>query len=116
MKGDIMLDFILQYWLEILFGVLISLFTYLYKKYNGVKKISKTVEERVVALLKNEILNNYCILSNKSSVTMTEKETINTFYDQYVVLTNKEDLRDLLNKINNMPIEECVINECIGYR
>ena len=100
-----MLDFIIKYWIQILFGIIISLFTYLYKQIlNYKKKIDKT-NEGIVVLLKIKIIERYDICRNKEKITIEEKEVVLDLYNVYKNFECCDVIKDLIEKIKAFPIE-----------
>ncbi len=100
-----MLNFITQYWIQILFGLIISLFTYLIKQITAYKKKLDLANQGIIFLLKIEIIERYNLCIKKESITIEEKEVIIELYNVYKEFECCDVIEDLIKKINAIPIE-----------
>ena len=57
--GGIMLEFIMKYWIEFSFGLVISFITFLCKRINYYYKVMNSTKNGVKVLLKGEIIRRY---------------------------------------------------------
>ncbi len=99
-----MIEFIIHYWIQILFGLLISLFSYFVKILRNYKKTLDTTNEGVVVILKCKIIELFNKLKNQDTITVYEKENILDLYNVYKKLECCDVVDDLIKKINNIPI------------
>lgn len=109
-----MLEFIIQYWLEIAFTGVVGAISFVLKKiYNTHKNKmdnlfarQQAVEQGVQALLRNELIRRYREYETKGEITILDKENIEHMYKEYenlggngTVKSMYEDLMKLDTKI-----------------
>ena len=99
-----MLNYILEYWIHFLFGIIISLITYLFKTIKDYKNKMKCLNKSIIFLLKIELIKNYELLINKKTITYEEKDNYDLLYENYKCFTNDLVIDDLFKKINDIPI------------
>ena len=68
-----MINFIITYWLEVIFGIILSLITVLWQNIKTYHKKMESIKSGVKILLKNEITNYYDEAILKNSITLIEK-------------------------------------------
>ena len=100
-----MLNFIVNYWIQVLFGLLISFFSYYIKLLKNYKKTLDATNEGVVVILKCKIIEAYNKFQEKSSITIYEKENILDLYKVYQKLECCDVINDLIKKIDSIPIK-----------
>ena len=100
-----MLDFVLKYWIQFLFGVLISSFSYVIKNVRSLKNYIVCNRNGTIILLKQHIFDSYENLSKKSCLTIDEKENFNELYKTYKCFEHSQIIDDLADKLNRIPIE-----------
>ena len=71
-----MINFIITYWLEVIFGIILSLITVLWQNIKTYHKKMESIKSGVKILLKNEITNYYDEAILKNSITLFEKEML----------------------------------------
>lgn len=98
-----MFEFIIKYWLEIAFSLIVSAISYVLKK---TYKKQKAIEQGVQALLRNELIRRYREYEAKGEITILDKENIEHMYKEYknlggngTVAKMYEELMDLETKI-----------------
>ncbi len=101
-----MFDFIVQYWLQILFGLVCSGMLYILKKIYALRKRQKAVEQGVQALLRNELIRRYREYEEKGEISIIDMENIEHMFKEYrnlggngTVAKMYEDLLELPTKI-----------------
>lgn len=100
-----MFDFILNYWIEILFSLVVTFFTYLYRKvFKYLKKID-ILERQACLNLKFHIIERYKIISAKGYITLEEKEEINELYNSLKDIKCTNVANDIIQNINDIPIK-----------
>lgn len=99
-----MLNFILQYWLEIVFGLVIGVLTYFIRQIKNYKKTLDTTSKGVVVLLKTKIIERYDVLVNKDAISIAEKQSILDIYNVYKELDDCSVIKGLIKKIDSIPI------------
>lgn len=93
-----MLDFIIKYWMELLFTIITSSTIYIFKEHKGLKSGLK-------ALLRNEIIRiyeNYSILGYCPNYM---KENVNEIYNNYKLLGGNGYASNIIDKIYDLPNE-----------
>ncbi|MEG2283715.1 MAG: hypothetical protein RSB99_03715 [Bacilli bacterium] len=103
-----MLDFILKYWIQILFGSLISLAGVIFKQLNNYRLKVNEMQNGIRVILKLKISEYYEKVSNKKCITMYEKELITEAYDNYHNLGGNGFIEELMENINLIPVK----NDC----
>lgn len=100
------MNFILQYAVEIFFGLVLSFIGYLYKQVNKYIKIIKKDEKTLKELIKYVITEKYSQLESKKKITISEKEMLNALYSKYECLGCDPFVEDLMERINHISTEE----------
>ena len=100
-----MFEFILKYWIEFLFGVIISgmgiIGKILYGQYLKNKAIGKGVE----ALLRNGIVQTYNKWSEKGYCPIYARENAIRMYEPYHTLGGNDVATDLIEDLKKLPTE-----------
>ena len=99
-----MLNIIIKYWIEILFGLIISCVSYVLKQITNYKKRLDFTNEGIIVLLKSKIIEKYNNLIEKDSITIEEKEDLNDLYKVYKKFECCDVITDLVKKINSIRI------------
>ena len=101
-----MIDFITQYWLQELFGVICILIGYIFRKLAKLWKRQKAIENGVQALLRNELIRRYREYEAKGEISILDKENVGHMYEEYKNLGGNgtvaklyEDLLQMKTKI-----------------
>lgn len=77
------ITFILKYWIEIFFGILIGLFGYIYQRLKKYYSLIETTKNGVKVLLKVEIIRRYNEYKKNEEISMFDKEIISELYKEY---------------------------------
>ncbi len=100
-----MMDFIIKYWIEVLFGLVISgmgiIAKILYTQYLKSKAIGKGVE----ALLRNGIVQTYNKWSERGYCPIYARENAIRMYEPYHVLGGNDVATDLISDLKDLPTE-----------
>jgi hypothetical protein len=100
-----MVEFILKYWIEFLFGLIISgmgvIGKILYSQYLKNKAIGKGVE----ALLRNGIVQTYNKWSEKGYCPIYARENAIRMYEPYHTLGGNDVATDLIEDLKKLPTE-----------
>lgn len=99
-----MIDFIIEYWLQFIFGIIITLIISMYKRINKHYKTIKTIKDGLKTLLKSKIISEYNRISKNNYISVFEKEIINELYTEYTLLGGNGVIKDIVLKINNLKI------------
>ena len=105
-----MWDFVVKYWLEVAFGLIVAILTGLYRKL--AKQMQREQEKRkaaddgLQALLRDRIVQayNYYAVS-KHCCPIYAKENVNAMYEAYHKLGGNGTITGLVAKIEQLPTE-----------
>ena len=100
-----MLDFIINYWIEIFFSLIITILTYLYRKILKYLKKIDTLETQACLNLKFHIIERYKTINAKGYITMEEKEEINELYNSLKSIKCHNVADDIIKNINEIPLK-----------
>ena len=99
-----MIEFIIKYWLQILFGLIIIVIGAMYKRITIYKNKLGSTEKGVKMLLKSKIIENH----NR----IIKKENINEICEEYKNLNGNGVIKDLIDKLEDLEIKSCrVVSE-----
>lgn len=107
-----MLDFIMRYWLECIFGVICAAlsagYASLKKKLRAEKAKNAAIETGLRGILRIQILDTYdkCTAEG-NTISVSRKDAIVSIYQSYVALGNGEaddTIKNLYNEIMKMHI------------
>lgn len=107
-----MWDFIVKYWLEAAFGIVVAGLTTAYarleKKFKAEKAKNAAIESGLRGILRIQILDTYdrC-MENGRKITVSRKDAIGSIYQSYCALGDTVDdtIKQLYEEIKQMPIE-----------
>lgn len=100
-----MFSFILNYWLEILFSLVVAIFTYLYKKIMRYLKKIDMLENQACLNLKFHIIERYKLFSSRGYITMEEKEEVNDLYNSLKCISCANIADEIIKNINDIPLK-----------
>ncbi|MEG0825891.1 MAG: hypothetical protein RR404_00285 [Bacilli bacterium] len=98
------MNFIVTYWVEFLFGILISATTYLIKKTTDYKKTLQSTTKGVQVLLKTKIIEHYNLYKQRNGISIYEKELVNELYKEYHNLGGNGVIESLKEQIDELPL------------
>lgn len=98
------ITFILKYWIEIFFGILIGLFGYIYQRLKKYYSLIETTKNGVKVLLKVEIIRRYNEYKKNGEISMFDKEMISELYKEYGNLDGNGIISEIVKKINEIPL------------
>lgn len=99
-----MINFIIRYWIEFIFGLIISILGFIYKQICDHYKMIISTKNGVKVLLKNEIIKYYHEALTKNTITLFEKETLLDLYREYKQLGGNGLIENLIEKIDAIPL------------
>jgi hypothetical protein len=109
-----MFDFVLKYWIEFVFGLIVAALSAAYgrleKKFKAEKKKNAAIESGLRGILRIQILDTYdkCT-DNGGKISVSRKDAISSIYASYCALGDPETvddtIRNLYEEIVRMPIE-----------
>lgn len=104
-----MLDFILQYWLEFVFGIVSMIFTACYKKLYSMildeNKKHKAIADGMQALLRDRLMYAYNHYMDKGYYPIHARENIEKMFIQYKALGGNGVILDLVEQLSTLPTE-----------
>lgn len=100
-----MIDFIIKYWLEWLFGLMLALLGYLLKKIRKVQHKEQSIERGVQALLRNELIRRYREYEVKGEISILDKENIEHLFNEYKNLGGNGTVAQMYEEMLNLPIK-----------
>lgn len=104
-----MTEWIVQYWLEVLFTVIVSCVGWGYrhltvKMKEGAEK-QKAVEKGIQALLRDRIIQVYNHYIDKGFCPIYAMENVEALYKQYTALEGNGAVTALVEKLRELPTE-----------
>lgn len=104
-----MIEFLIKYWLEVVFGLIVTGLTAgvakINKKLKDERKRNQAIEDGVRDLLRLQILDAYdrCIQSGRM-ITVSRKDAIDSAYRSYHALGGNGTITQVHTEIMQMPI------------
>lgn len=107
-----MWDFIVKYWLECLFGIIVTALATAYgslvKKFKAERAKNAAIENGLRGILRIQILDTYdkCVADGEK-ITVSRKDALVSIYQSYVALGNGQNddtIKELYEKIIHMTI------------
>lgn len=98
------IGFIVDYWIEFFFGLIISIICYLYKRISDYTKLINSTKNGVKVLLKGEIIRRYNEYTKKGSMSIFEKEIVMDLYQEYKNLGGNGMISNLVEDIEDIPL------------
>ena len=111
-----MKEFIVKYWLEVLFGAICTIFSFLFKKVmtrqeeekkkrEEEEKKRKALENGVQALLRNELIKNFREYKIKGEATLLDKENMEHMFTEYFNLGGNGMMEEVHDEFLAIPIK-----------
>lgn len=106
-----MWDFILKYWLEFVFGLIVAglsaAYAHLAKRFKAEKKKNEAIENGLRGILRIQILDTYdrC-LADGGRISVSRKDAVVSIYQSYCALGDSVDdtIKQLYEEIVHMAI------------
>lgn len=98
-----MIEFIIKYWLEIAFTLVVSAISYIFKRIAGLYKKQKAIEQGVQALLRNELINKYREFETKGEMSILDKENIEHMFNEYKNLGGNGTIASMYEEMLELP-------------
>lgn len=104
-----MIEFIIKYWLEFLFGIvgafIISRLKKLKNKQEEQDHKNKAIENGVQALLRNELIRRYREYESKGEMSILDKENIEHMFKEYENLGGNGTVKQMYDELLELPIK-----------
>ena len=102
-----MINFLIQYWLEILFGIIISVIGVLYSQKNklliATKAENSSMRTAIVLLLRKTLIDFYWKHKASGYCPIEDRETILALLKEYKCLGGNSNVSDLIEEIFTLP-------------
>lgn len=109
-------DFVVKYWLEFIFGVIVAAlsaaYAHLAKRFKAERAKNLAIENGLKGILRIQILDTYdrCVANGKT-ISISRKDAIGSVYRSYVALCESHEdvddtIKQLYEEIVHMPIEQ----------
>lgn len=108
-----MWDFILKYWVEVLFGLitagLSAAYAHLAQKFKAEKRKNAAIENGLRGILRIQILDTFdkCVADGRK-ISVSRKDAVVSIYQSYIALgdgENDDTIRALYEELVHMTIE-----------
>ena len=99
-----MISFIVKYWIEILFSLLVTIITHLYRNLRKYIKKIDTLEGQACLNLKLHIIERYMVFRENGFVSMDEKEDVLELYNFLKSFNCSNIAEDIIKEINKLPL------------
>lgn len=108
-----MVEFIIKYWLEVIFALIVGIISYIFKKIytnykNKMENLSvrqQAVEQGVQALLRNELIRRYREYEVKGEISILDKENIEHMYNEYKNLGGNGTVAKMYEELMSLEIK-----------
>ena len=101
-----MIDFIMKYWLEVAFGLLLPFCGVLAKSFQARVKEQESIKEGLKALLRNEIIDKYNHYMEKGYCPIYARENLRGMYQGYVGLKGNGIVPGLMEDLEELPTQK----------
>lgn len=104
-----MLDFIIRYWLQVVFGIIVSILSFIIKsirtKVNSHSSQQDALKLGVQAMLRDRIISAYNEYEKLGYCPIYARENLQELTTQYFNLGGNGVVHDLVDKISKLPTE-----------
>lgn len=100
-----MLEFVIKYWIEFIFGIVISILAYLVRKIRTLHNRQRAVENGVQALLRNELIRRYREYETKGEISILDKENMEHMFKEYENLGGNGTVAQMYKEMLSLPIK-----------
>lgn len=101
-----MTEFILKYWLECIFGIVVTGLTFGYKKLYKRIKEQESLKDGVLAILHDRIFQAARNYISRGHISIEEMRNVQYLYDSYHELGGNGTGTELYERIKHLEIEE----------
>lgn len=101
-----MLDFIVRYWVQYLFGLLAGGFVLIYKKMQNTMKANALVKDGIIAMLHDRLLQKCNHQLKNGYTTFDEIEEIEYMNRPYKALGGNGTVQTAIEKVKALPIRQ----------
>lgn len=101
-----MMDFIIKYWIEFLFGLAIAGLSFCYKKLAQRYKEQEAIKEGLVAILHDRLCQSCLYFMSKNEIGLTELKNIERMYKAYHNLGGNGTGTELYERVLELKINK----------
>lgn len=101
-----MWDFILRYWVEVVFSGVLFLFGLGFKKFNRKLKEQEAIKGGVQAILRDRIISSYNQYMEKGYCPIYARDNVTKLYEQYHNLGGNGTVTHLVEELENLPTDK----------
>jgi len=98
------MEFIIKYWIEVAFGLILAGFGYFSKIIKKYKIDTDATKAGVRALLQDRIIQAYKYHKEQGCVDLYDRKIIDDMYQQYKALGGNGLIEDIMDKLIDLPI------------
>lgn len=100
-----MIEFLIKYWLEVLFGFCLGIGGVIMKIFSNKLKRFQATEKGVQALLRNSIIQTYNSAMHNKCLKIYERENVEHMFAEYTALGGNGVVKGLVEKMYQLPTE-----------
>src|SRR5665648_822441 len=101
-----MVEFIIKYWLQALFGLLLTILTYLYRRISIKIKEQDSIKNGIQAILRDRIIQSYTHYLEEKYCPIFARDNVENMYQEYHNLGGNGVVTDLVHKLFYLPTEK----------
>jgi len=105
------MDYIIKYWLEFAFGLIVAGMGFVYRKIDCKLQEQEALKMGMQALLRDRIIQAFNYHIEKGYCHIHDKDNINNLYNQYHVLGGNGIVDDMFRKICELPTKKTIKEE-----
>jgi len=98
-------DFIIKYWVQILFGFITTAVGVAFKYISKLRKRSKALETGVQALLRDRIISSCNYYFDKGYCPLYARDNIDSMFAGYETLKGNGNIHELVERVKSLPFE-----------
>lgn len=103
-----MKDFILRYWLELIFSIIVTSVTVgltkIKNEFKCEKREQKAIKDGLQALLRDQLIKSYNYFMDKGEMQVHDKDNIRNMWEQYHALGANGVMDDLIKEMMALPV------------
>lgn len=101
-----MQDWIIKYWIEVLFSLIIAGLGAVYKKLISKSREQDAIKLGIQALLRDRIIQSYNHYQDKGHCPIYALDNVTALYKQYHALGGNGTVTELVERLKDMPSEQ----------
>lgn len=98
-----MVEFMIRYWVEVLFGIVAAIGGVMMKRFDKEVKKMQATEKGVQALLRNSIIQMYNKAMHDKCLKIYERENLQHMFEEYTALGGNGVVQGLVEKMYELP-------------